>query len=33
MGGFAMNQFNWNRGGGLAYAKNPALATPEDQKR
>jgi hypothetical protein len=33
MGGFAMNQFNWNRGGGLAYAKNPALATPEDQKK
>ena len=33
MGGFAMNQYNWNRGGGLAFAKNPALATPEDQKK
>jgi hypothetical protein len=33
MGGFAMNQYNWNRGGGLAYAKNPALATPEEQKK
>ncbi len=33
MGGFAMNQYNWNRGGGLKYAKNPALATPEDQKK
>jgi len=33
MGGFAMNQFNWNRGGGLAFAKNPALATPADQKK
>jgi hypothetical protein len=33
MGGFAMNQGNWKRGGGLAFAKNPALATPEDQKK
>lgn len=33
MGGFAMNQYNWDRGGGLAFAKNPALATPEDQKK
>jgi hypothetical protein len=33
MGGFAMNQYNWNRGGGKAYAANPALASPEDQKK
>lgn len=32
MGGFAMNQYNWNRGGGQKFAKSPNLATPEQQK-
>ena len=31
MGGFAMNQYNWNRAGGLQYAKSPNFATPEQQ--
>jgi hypothetical protein len=32
MGGFAMNQYNWDRAGGSQYAKSPHLATPEQQK-
>jgi len=32
MGGFNMNQYNWDRGGGKRHAATPALATPEQQK-
>lgn len=33
MGGFAMNQYNWDRAGGKKFAPSPHLATPEEQKR
>ena len=33
MGGFAMNQYNWDRAGGKRFAKSPHLATPEQQKQ
>jgi hypothetical protein len=33
MGGFAMNQYNWDRAGGKKFAKSPHLATPEQQKQ
>jgi LAS superfamily LD-carboxypeptidase LdcB len=33
MGGFAMNQYNWNRAGGKRFAETPALASPEQQKQ
>lgn len=31
MGGFVMNQYNWDRGGGKKFAMRPDLATPEQQ--